>query len=140
MAEPTDTSTDGVAFNDDATKNRPVWILPSETMTGTATWTLSAAISIFSDETSTLYHYNPDHSFTDVTFASGLGVNTQYLGWGCMFLDVDNDGWLDLLLVNGHVYPEVGAETWAPPTRRGCFIGIQATGSSRTFRAFQAPE
>ena len=61
----------------------------------------------FSDDTSTLYHHNPDHTFSDVTFASGLGVNTQYLGWGCMFMDVDNDGWLDLLLVNGHVYPEV---------------------------------
>ncbi len=61
----------------------------------------------FSDDTASLYHHNADHSFSDVTFASGMGVNTQYLGWGTMFLDVDNDGWPDLLLVNGHVYPEV---------------------------------
>jgi len=61
----------------------------------------------FSDDTSTLYRNNGNGSFDDVTFAAGLGLNTKYLGWGANFLDVDNDGWLDLLLVNGHVYPEV---------------------------------
>jgi hypothetical protein len=61
----------------------------------------------FSDDTSTLYHANGDGTYTDVTFASGLGVNSDALGWGAMFADVDNDGWPDLLLANGHVYPEV---------------------------------
>jgi len=61
----------------------------------------------FSDDTSTLYRNNGDATFDDVTFAAGLGLHTQYLGWGTMFFDFDNDGWLDLLLVNGHVYPEV---------------------------------
>jgi hypothetical protein len=63
----------------------------------------------FSDDTSTLYHNNGNGTFTDVTFAGGLGLHTQYLGWGTMFFDFDNDGWPDLLLVNGHVYPEVDA-------------------------------
>jgi hypothetical protein len=61
----------------------------------------------FSDDTSTLYRNNGNGTFDDVTFAAGLGLHTQYLGWGTMFLDFDNDGWPDLLLVNGHVYPEV---------------------------------
>jgi enediyne biosynthesis protein E4 len=61
----------------------------------------------FSDDTSTLYRNNGDGTFDDVTYAAGLGLHTQYLGWGTMFFDLDNDGWPDLLLVNGHVYPEV---------------------------------
>jgi enediyne biosynthesis protein E4 len=61
----------------------------------------------FSDDTPDLYHNNGDGTFTDVTFAAGLGLNTQYVGWGCGFLDYDNDGWADLMQINGHVYPEV---------------------------------
>ena len=61
----------------------------------------------FSDDSSTLYRNNGDGTFTDATYSSGLGLHTQYLGWGTMFMDFDNDGWPDLLLVNGHVYPEV---------------------------------
>lgn len=61
----------------------------------------------FSDDTSTLYHNEGDGTFSDVTTSAGMAVNTQYLGWGTMFMDIDNDGWPDLLLVNGHVYPEV---------------------------------
>jgi len=61
----------------------------------------------FSDDTSTLYRNDGDGTFTDATFSAGLGLNTKYLGWGTMFFDFDNDGWPDLILVNGHVYPEV---------------------------------
>jgi enediyne biosynthesis protein E4 len=61
----------------------------------------------FSDDTSTLLHNDKAGTFSDATTAAGLGLNTKYLGWGTMFLDFDNDGWPDLLLVNGHVYPEV---------------------------------
>ncbi|MBV9181748.1 MAG: VCBS repeat-containing protein, partial [Acidobacteria bacterium] len=61
----------------------------------------------FSDDTATLYRNNGNGTFDDVTFSAGLGLHTQYLGWGTMFFDFDNDGWPDLLLVNGHVYPEV---------------------------------
>jgi enediyne biosynthesis protein E4 len=61
----------------------------------------------FSDDTATLYHNNGDGSFADVTFPAGLGINPEALGWGTMFADVNNDGWPDLLVVNGHVYPEV---------------------------------
>ena len=64
----------------------------------------------FSDDTSTLYKNNADGTVTDATSSAGLGIYTQYLGWGTMFLDVDNDGWPDLILVNGHVYPEVDSQ------------------------------
>ena len=61
----------------------------------------------FAGDTSTLYHNAGKGVFDDVTFPSGLGLNTRWLGWGCGFVDVDNDGWPDIFLVNGHVYPEV---------------------------------
>ena len=61
----------------------------------------------FSGDTSTLYRNTGDAVFDDVTFPAGIGVNTRWLGWGAGFLDLDNDGWLDIFLVNGHVYPEV---------------------------------
>jgi enediyne biosynthesis protein E4 len=64
----------------------------------------------FSDDTSTLYKNDGDGTFTDATTSAGLGLYTQYLGWGTMFLDFDNDGWPDLILVNGHVYPEVDSQ------------------------------
>jgi hypothetical protein len=61
----------------------------------------------FSGDTSTLYRNTGDAVFDDVTFPAGIGVNTRWLGWGAGFVDIDNDGWLDIFLVNGHVYPEV---------------------------------
>ncbi len=64
----------------------------------------------FSDDTSSLYRNNGDGTFNSRISDAGLGLNTKYLGWGTMFLDIDNDGWPDLLSVNGHVYPEVDTE------------------------------
>ena len=61
----------------------------------------------FSDDNSTLYHNNGDGTFTDATDQAGLGANTRFLGWGTLFVDVDNDGRPDLFIANGHVYPEV---------------------------------
>jgi enediyne biosynthesis protein E4 len=63
----------------------------------------------FAGDTSTLYANTGDGLCDDRTFASGIGVNTRWLGWGVGFLDLDGDGWLDLFLVNGHVYPEVAS-------------------------------
>ena len=61
----------------------------------------------FADDTVNLYHNNGDGTFTDVALTAGLGANTQYVAWGCGFIDYDNDGWPDIVQVNGHVYPEV---------------------------------
>ena len=64
----------------------------------------------FSDDTATLYHNNHDGTFTDVTASAGLARNSQYLGWGTLFVDVDNDGWPDIFMANGHIYPELDSK------------------------------
>ncbi|MFL6279744.1 MAG: CRTAC1 family protein [Vicinamibacterales bacterium] len=61
----------------------------------------------FAGDTSTLYANTGKGFCEDHTFQSGMGRNTRWLGWGVGFADLDLDGWLDLFLVNGHVYPEV---------------------------------
>jgi hypothetical protein len=63
--------------------------------------------SNFAGDTDSLYMNIGDGSFDDRTYQAGLGMNTRLLGWGISFLDIDNDGWLDILVANGHVYPEV---------------------------------
>lgn len=61
----------------------------------------------FADDTHTFYRNQGGNNFSDVTIDTGLAVNTRYLGWGTAAIDFDNDGWKDLILANGHVYPEV---------------------------------
>lgn len=61
----------------------------------------------FSDERETLYRNRGAGEFDETTVAAGLAHNTRFVGWGCAFFDFDNDGWKDLALVNGHVFPEV---------------------------------
>jgi hypothetical protein len=63
----------------------------------------------FSDDTPTLYKNDGRGAFSDVTVSAGLAVHTKFLGWGTAFLDVDHDGWKDIFVANGHVYPEVEA-------------------------------
>lgn len=70
-------------------------------------------ITNFSDDSNVLYHNDGEANFTDVTFQAGLGEPTiPFLGWGTSFIDFDNDGWLDLFVVNGHVYPAVDSNQW----------------------------
>ena len=61
----------------------------------------------FSDDVPALYHNLKGQFFEDVSYASGLAVNTKYVCWGVDFADLDNDGWLDIFGVSGTVYPEV---------------------------------
>ena len=61
----------------------------------------------FADDTSNLYHNNGDGTFIDMGFSSGIAINSRYVAWGCGFIDYDNDGWPDLIQINGHVYPEI---------------------------------
>jgi hypothetical protein len=59
----------------------------------------------FSNDTNTLYRNLGDGNFADVTSRAGLAVHTQYVKWGAAFFDFDNDGWKDLFIADGHVYP-----------------------------------
>lgn len=70
-------------------------------------------ITNFSDDSNTLYRNDGDANFTDITFQAGLGETTiPFLGWGTSFIDFDNDGWKDVLVANGHVYPVVDKYQW----------------------------
>ena len=68
----------------------------------------SLLVSHFSDEYAALYRNDGKLSFTDISHAAGVAhASVPYVGWGDAFLDLDNSGWQDILLVNGHVYPQV---------------------------------
>jgi enediyne biosynthesis protein E4 len=68
----------------------------------------SLAITHFSEEYAALYRNNGGLNFTDVSYSAGIAPpTTSYVGWGDAFFDLDNDGWPDLIMVNGHVYPQV---------------------------------
>jgi enediyne biosynthesis protein E4 len=99
--------TSGAAFNEDGHAQAG---MGSTTADFNGDGRLDIFKTNFSDDTATLYRNNGDGTFDDVTFAAGLGLHTQYLGWGTMFFDFDNDSWPDLILVNGHVYPEVDTQ------------------------------
>jgi hypothetical protein len=116
----TDTASDaGVAFNEDGREQAG---MGSTSADYDGDGRLDLYKTNFSDDTSTLYRNNGDGTYTDTTFAAGLGINADALGWGVMFADVDNDGWPDLLVANGHVYPEVDSAKLGSSYREPRFL------------------
>jgi enediyne biosynthesis protein E4 len=70
-------------------------------------------VSDFSDDYKVLFHNDGRASFTDVSYKAGVAETTiPFVGWGNGFIDFDNDGWLDIFEVNGHVYPQVDGHPW----------------------------
>jgi len=70
---------------------------------------LSLFVTNFSEEYNALYRHDGDH-FSDVSFRSGTASSSlPYVGWGTAFIDYDNDQLLDIIVVNGHVYPQLDA-------------------------------
>jgi hypothetical protein len=68
---------------------------------------LDLFITNFDDEYNILYRNDAPNSFTDVSFKAGVAqISLPYVGWGTKFFDYDNDGWPDLFVANGHVYPQ----------------------------------
>jgi len=69
---------------------------------------LALFVSNFVNEYDALYRHDAELMFTDVSSPSGIASRMgPYVGWGTAFFDYDNDGWADLMVVNGHVYPQV---------------------------------
>jgi hypothetical protein len=105
---------------------------------------LDIAKTNFSGDLLSLYKNEDGKFFTDIAQQSGLGVH-QLLGWGITFLDVDEDGWKDLVVANGHVYPEVErvdtGEKYAQPTLvyRNLGNGRFADITAQAGPAFQQP-
>ena len=70
-------------------------------------------VTDFSDDYKALYHDDGDASFTEVGTQSGITeAAVPFVGWGDGFIDYDNDGWKDIMMINGHVYPQVDAHDW----------------------------
>ena len=94
----------GVAYNEDGSEQAGMGLAADD-------FTHSGFQDIvktnFSDDTPTLYRNRGENNFDDVTYNAGLGKIKSWLGWGVQFYDFDNSGWPDLLIANGHVYPEV---------------------------------
>jgi hypothetical protein len=95
----------GVAVSEDGVEQANMGLAVGDFM---RTGRMSVAISHFSDEYMTLYRNDGNLNFSDVSHAAGIARSTvPFVGWGDAFVDLNNSGWLDLVLVNGHVYPQV---------------------------------
>ena len=105
----------GVAVNQDGAEQANMGIALGDYLhTGRS----SILVTHFSDEYAALFRNDGAMNFTDVSYASRIAPPTvPYVGWGDAFLDIDNDGWLDAFLVNGHVYPQVDTIEAGPKYR-----------------------
>ena len=109
----------GVAFSADGAEQAGMGIAVGD-------YDLNGTLDIFkthfSDDTNVLYRNDGSGNFTDVTIPAGFGVETRYICWGTGFADFDNNGWPDLAIVTGSVYPEVEAQLPAYPLKTPRFI------------------
>ena len=94
----------GAAFNDDGEEQAGMGAAAADY---DRNGTLDIAKTNFAGDTPTLYSNDGKAFFTDLTIRAGLAVSTRFLGWGIGFLDFDHDGWKDIFIANGHVYPQV---------------------------------
>jgi hypothetical protein len=79
---------------------------------------LSFFVTHFEEQPNSLYHNTGPQGFDDVSWTSGVGQpGYPYVGWGTAFFDMDNDTWLDILVANGHVYPQIDTLDTGPRFR-----------------------
>jgi len=80
---------------------------------------LSMFVTNFTEQPDTLYRNMGKDGFSDVSWPAKLAKPTYpYVGWGTTFFDMDNDGWLDIFVANGHVYPQVDSVPGGPAYRQ----------------------
>ena len=92
----------------------------------------------FSDDYNPLYRNDGEGNFTDISYQEGIAETTiPFLGWGTGFFDYDNDGWLDLFVVNGHVYPAVDQQTWGTSFRERALLFHNVNGKLTPVPAVQ---
>lgn len=94
----------GVAFNDNGEEQGS---MGADAGDYAHTGRLNLVVTTFDDDIPALFLNESKNSFSDVCLQAGLGSRTHQVGWGVAFLDLDNAGWLDIFMVNGHVYPNV---------------------------------
>jgi hypothetical protein len=97
--------TSGVGLSDSGARQANMGLALGDYM---HTGRMSVLITHFDNEYAAFYRNDGGMNFTDVAVPSGIGRGTRgYVGWGDAFVDFDNDGWQDIFIVNGHVYPQV---------------------------------
>ncbi len=102
--------TSGFALNEDGREVAAMGIAAGDYMNNGL---LDFAITDFSDEAKLVFHNDGKGAFTEVSMRSGIGKKSvPFLSWGTGFLDYDNDGWLDLMFINGHIYPAADRLDW----------------------------
>jgi len=105
-----DSYTSGFGLNEDGREVAAMGVAVGDYMNNGL---LDFAISDFSSEAELVFRNEGDTSFNDVSIPSGIGkVSIPFLSWGTGFLDYDNDGWLDLMFINGHIYPAADHRDW----------------------------
>ena len=123
----------GVALSDDGAEQAGMGV-------GIGDYDLDGHLDLFkthfADDANGLYHNDGTGNFDDVTRTSRIGVETRYVGWGAAMVDLDNDGYPDLFMVTGNVYPDVERKLAQYPSKspRAVFRNL----GNRTFEELQA--
>ena len=95
-------------------------------------------VTDFGDDYKVLYRNDGDDSFSDVSYPVGIAQTTiPFVGWGDGFIDYDNDGWLDLFMVNGHVYPQVDQHPWGTTFAERSLLFHNVPDPGRKARRFE---
>ena len=95
-------------------------------------------VTDFGDDYKVLYRNDGDDSFSDVSYRVGIAQTTiPFVGWGDGFIDYDNDGWLDLFMVNGHVYPTVDQHPWGTTFAERSLLFHNVPDPGRKARKFE---